>query len=221
MREVKMETIGERIRHIRGEMDLGFLADKLGVHKNTLSNYERGIRIPDANMLGRLLEIFPSANPGWLLTGEGAKELLEGEKAPEGFFLVPFHELSLKGPGGERIVSKQVINYVSFDTNWVRNFLGVPPQDLALIAVKGDNMEPSLSDGDLVLVDLRGKGVEDNGIYVLQFKDTLLVRRLHRKLDGSVLVKSDNTVYDTEFFSEDDAEALKVVGRVIWTGRKT
>lgn len=215
-----METIGERIRQVRGEMDLGLLASKLGLHKNTLSNYERGVRSPDASVLSKLLEVFPAANPNWLLTGEGPRDLPEGDEVPEGFFLVPAHELSLRGPGGGKIVSKQVVNFVSFDSNWVRNFLGVPPQELALIAVKGDNMEPTLSDGDMVLVDLRGNGMEDNGIYVLQFKDSLLVRRLHRKLDGSVIVKSDNTTYEPEVLSEDDADALKVVGRVIWTGRK-
>lgn len=216
-----MDTIGERIKQFRGDLELGALADKLGVHKNTLSNYERGVRSPDANFLVKFLQVFPSANPGWLLTGEGSKERMEGGEVPEGFFLVPFHEVALKGPGGGIIVSKQVINYVSFDANWVRNFLGVSPQDLAMIAVKGDNMEPTLSDGDMVLVDLRGNRIEDNGIYVLQFKDALLVRRLHRKLDGSVIVKSDNKTYEPEILSEEEAEGLTVVGRVIWTGRKT
>jgi transcriptional regulator with XRE-family HTH domain len=83
-----METIGERLRQVRGEMDLSLLARKLGLHKNTLSNYERGVRSPDASVLSKLLEVFPAANPNWLLTGEGPMELPEGEEVPEGFFLV-------------------------------------------------------------------------------------------------------------------------------------
>lgn len=217
-----METIGERIRHIRGGVDLGDLADKLGVHKNTLSNYERGLRVPDTKFVQRLLEIFPEASPGWLLTGEGPAERPEGEEVPEGFFLVPFHEVELKRPGGGKLVSDQVVNYVSFNTDWVRNFLGVAPKDLALVAVKGDSMKPTLSDGDLVLVDLRANRIEDNAIYVIQFKDALIVRRLHRKLDGTVIVKSDNSSdYEPEVLAEEAAEALRIVGRVIWTGRKS
>lgn len=213
-----MQAIGERIRHIRGEMDLGLLAEKLGVHKNTLSNYERGIRLPDAGVLAKILDVFPTTNPGWLLTGEGPKGRGRGGDVPEGFFLLPVREVSIAG--GEKIVSDQIVNCMSFDFNWVQNFLGTVPQDMALVTVKGDCMEPTLSDGDMVLANLSANRIEDNGIYVLEFKEVLLVRRLHRKLDGSVFVKSDNTAYETEVLSEEAAKALHVVGRVVWMGRK-
>lgn len=43
----------------------------LGVHKNTLANYEKDSRSPDLDLLIKLLKINPDINPLWLLTGEG------------------------------------------------------------------------------------------------------------------------------------------------------
>lgn len=45
-------------------------------------------------------------------------------------------------------------------------------------------------------------------------------KRLQRKFDGSVIIKSDNAVYDPEVISGDLVSSLNVVGRVIWCGRK-
>lgn len=64
------------------------------------------------------------------------------------------------------------------------------------------------------------KSVLDGSIYVLQLNGGLLVKRIHRKLDGSVVVKSDNPRYDPEIVSEDSADLLKIVGRVVWVGRR-
>jgi phage repressor protein C with HTH and peptisase S24 domain len=81
-------------------------------------------------------------------------------------------------------------------------------------------MNPTLNDGDMILVDLRSERIEDSAIYVLEFDDALLVKRIQRKLDGSVVIKSDNQLYDAEILQKDRAEALKIIGRVVWTGRR-
>jgi len=64
-------TIGERIKEIRGSELQGDFASKLGLSKNTISRWERGVRIPDANNLAKILNTYPWVNPAWLLTGEG------------------------------------------------------------------------------------------------------------------------------------------------------
>lgn len=62
---------GERIKLLRGEMSREKFAPLTGVSKNTLVFYEKGEREPGADYLRKLLEIFPSTNPTWLLLGEG------------------------------------------------------------------------------------------------------------------------------------------------------
>ena len=81
-------------------------------------------------------------------------------------------------------------------------------------------MEPSLSEGDVVLLDMTTRSVLDGSIYALQLNGGLLIKRIQRMLDGSLIVKSDNARYDTETVSEENAERLKIIGRVVWVGRR-
>lgn len=133
---------------------------------------------------------------------------------------IPRYEVSASAGGGAVIHNEQVADYLSFRAEWVRNTLGVSVRDLALISVIGDSMEPTLSEGDVVLLDMTTRSVLDGSIYALQLNGGLLVKRIQRKLDGSVVVKSDNARYDTETVSEDKADRLKIIGRVVWVGRR-
>jgi phage repressor protein C with HTH and peptisase S24 domain len=216
--EEPVGSIGDRIRELRGEMQQSELADKMGVHKNTMANYERGDRFPDVNILLKILEVFPDTNPAWLLTGEGSKN--RSEPVQGGFVMFPRYEIEVGAGPGRNVQSEQVVDFVSFKEEWVQNFLRVPRKDLALLSVKGDSMNPTLNDGDMILVDLRSERIEDSAIYVLEFDDALLVKRIQRKLDGSVVIKSDNQLYDAEILQKDRAEALKIIGRVVWSGRR-
>jgi phage repressor protein C with HTH and peptisase S24 domain len=119
-----------------------------------------------------------------------------------------------------RIHSEQIVDHLAFRADWVRHALGVQQSDLALISVKGDSMEPTLSNGDLILLDMHSGKVEDNAIYALQHNGTLLVKRIQRRLDGSVVVSSDNPRYESEAVGIDAVDSLRVVGRVVWAGRR-
>lgn len=216
--EAPLGSVGERIRELRGEMQQAELADKLGIHKNTMANYERGERFPDVNILLKILEVFPETNPAWLLTGEGSK--IKSEPVQEGFVMFPRYEIEAGAGPGRNVQSEQIVDFVSFKEEWVQNFLRVPRKDLALLSVKGDSMNPTLNDGDMILVDLRADRLEDSAIYVLEFEDALLVKRIQRKLDGSIVIKSDNQLYEPEILKKDQAGGLKIVGRVVWSGRR-
>jgi phage repressor protein C with HTH and peptisase S24 domain len=140
--------------------------------------------------------------------------------APEGFILVPRYEVQASAGNGSLVHSEQIVDYLAFKADWVRNTLGVAQKDLALISVKGDSMEPGLSNEDLILIDMRKNRVEDNAIYVLQLNDALLVKRIQRKLDGTLHVMSDNPYYEIEVVSAERVPELHVLGRVVWSGRR-
>ena len=116
------------------------------------------------------------------------------------------------------IHSEQIVDHLYFKSEWINSVFGVPRESLVLISVLGDSMEPTLSNGDLILVDIRMSRVEDGAIYVIQYDDALLVKRLQKKYDGSVVIRSDNTLYEPEVLHGEDAINLKIVGRVIWAG---
>ncbi len=78
-------------------------------------------------------------------------------------------------------------------------------------------METQLSDGDLVLVDTNLDSQLANGVFVLSTDAGLKIKRLNRKMDGSIEVISDNkTKYPPEQYSaEDAAKFFRVVAKVV------
>lgn len=135
------------------------------------------------------------------------------------FVMVPRYDVSGSAGHGSLISSEQIVDYLAFKAEWVRNSLGVQRKNLVLISVKGDSMQPTLSDGDLILIDRSRGEIEDSGVYAIQLKEALMVKRVQRHLDGSLTVMSDNGKYAPEKLAAGDGAALVVVGRVVWVGR--
>lgn len=118
-------------------------------------------------------------------------------------------------PGDER--SKP---FFAFDERWLRQLTGAAPSDLTVIRVEGDSMEPTLHDGDDILIDRGDAGPRmRDGIYVLRIDDALVVKRLAlHPVTRRVTVQSDNPAYaDWPDCSPDE---ISCIGRVIWAGRR-
>jgi phage repressor protein C with HTH and peptisase S24 domain len=91
---------------------------------------------------------------------------------------------------------------------------------LSMIQVSGDSMEPTLGDGDDILVDRSDAAdrVRD-GIYVLRFDDALNVKRIAMNPEGRrFTVRSDNAAYPS--WPDRDPAQIDIIGRVVWVGRR-
>jgi phage repressor protein C with HTH and peptisase S24 domain len=90
---------------------------------------------------------------------------------------------------------------------------------LSLIRVEGDSMQPTLNDGDDIMVDtVAAEHAIKKGIYVLRLDGTLMVKRLLPVKGGIVSILSDNPSYIA--MEGVAATAIKVIGRVVWVGRR-
>jgi len=67
-------SFSDRVKEVRGDLTQKVFAEKLSVHTNTVSRWERGEQTPDQKDLCHILELFPDISPEWFLTGEGKKE---------------------------------------------------------------------------------------------------------------------------------------------------
>ena len=98
--------------------------------------------------------------------------------------------------------------------------LATDPAQLSMIRVSGDSMEPTLGDGDDILVDRSDAAdrVRD-GIYVLRFDDALNVKRIAMQPEGRrFTVRSDNAAYPS--WPDCDQLRIDIIGRVVWVGRR-
>lgn len=107
-----------------------------------------------------------------------------------------------------------------FDPGWLKKLTASKSSSLSIIGVRGDSMEPTLSDGDDVLVDLGDNQSRlRDGIYVLRMDDSLNVKRIAIEPQGRrISVVSDNPSYPS--WNNLERRAVNIVGRVLWFGRK-
>ncbi len=133
--------------------------------------------------------------------------------------LVPIARIDIHasaGPGGIADIEEQGPP-IGFDTALLRE-LGVRrAAELSIIRVAGDSMEPTLRDGDDILVDRSMSSVKPGAIHVLRLDDMLVVKRLVRE-GQSYLIRSDNPAWAD--IAVDDPALLLVIGRVLWCGRR-
>jgi len=219
-------------------------AEPLSITGSYVSDIEKGKAIPSEAVVREISEVYRinrerlKAGSGDLFVPHqdvkpnkalfGDKELRWGETGiqhtdyhelppvpPKGYVTVPQYEVAASAGGGALVHSEQIVDHLAFKADWLKATLGLTPGHIAVISVIGDSMEPYLAEGDLILVDLDTHHIENNAVYVLQFADSLLVKRVQVKLDGEVIVKSDNPRYDTETFRGEAAERLRVVGRMV------
>lgn len=123
------------------------------------------------------------------------------------------------GPGALADLETKLGHY-GFDRAWLKRMSTAKPESLSIVRVDGESMAPTLLDGDDILVERwqPGNRLRD-GIYVLHRDDALLVKRLVlRPSPGRLDIVSDNPAYPS--WPDCDASEMRVVGRVIWSGRR-
>ena len=241
-----MTKIGERLKRVRGDRTQPEMAEQLGVHTNTLKNYESGARLPDIDFLVTfahktgedfltLLELriedgkadgAPEAKAFFnaiadALEDKPAGHLVEEER--QGYVAVPLYNGVRAAAGSGSVVEHEAADdALIFNADWIRFVLGARPQDLYLISVAGDSMEPTLRSEDVILVDRRATRPDREGVYILRMGEMLLVKRLQALPGGRVRVTSDNPAFAPYEVTmpELQGDEIAIIGRVVWVGRR-
>jgi phage repressor protein C with HTH and peptisase S24 domain len=216
--------IGVRIKHVRTthkarKMSLREFAEPLGVAPNTLTRYESEARRPDAVFLTRLCTHY-RINPSWLLTGEGPMQAGDTEQLPdlEAFALIPKVRAVLSAGGNAFVTDETVDTYYAFRKSWIRTI--APLDQLILLAVQGDSMEPTLKPGDLVMVDTQRNRITRTHIYALAIDDTIMVKRIQLLPGGRLQIINDNRELYDSFFVDPGHEQIRILGQVVWMARE-
>lgn len=162
----------------------------------------------------------------WILTGEGP---MKKEKASS-FQVIPVQP---DFPADDFVIIRQVNGKISagrglmpddsvdvqaaFRKDWIKR-KGGKPDNMSLIKISGDSMEPTLLSGDLVLVDHgRNSIASQGGIYAISIDNEIMIKRVQPVFpDGKLRVISDNKQYDSFEIAKDK---VLINGKVIWYAR--
>ncbi|MEO9470133.1 S24 family peptidase [Parasphingorhabdus sp.] len=154
------------------------------------------------------------------LLGAVAGRSGQQQKAAEHGGLIPIPQLQIGASAGPGALAEDdgIAGSMGFGPEWLKQ-LNADPAKLSLIRVDGDSMDPTLCDGDDIMVD---HGVADlplrDGIYVLRLDDVLLVKRLAIRPGGRLSIRSDNNQYPD--WEDVATTETSIIGRVIWAGRR-
>jgi len=155
----------------------------------------------------------------WLVSGEGPMRiegLVQPGIADSQRVYAPIPRLTRQVDGREEPVESEIAS-VSFDRKWLED-KGLSPTDLLYTRMQDDSMQPSISEGALVVVDSSTDKIKGDGLYALMHSGEIAVKRLQIEFGGGIWIRSDNSAYKEQYVKAEKCDALYIIGRVIWVG---
>lgn len=138
-------------------------------------------------------------------------------KLAEAFALVTRFDVALSAGPGAAGDNAQPLSPVAFRKDWLLD-RGLRADRCVVCNVRGDSMEPLLSDGDLVLLDRRQRKVRDGEVFgIVDVAGDVMVKRVE-KIDGGVMMRSDNPNGPTILRFGEDANRVQIIGALAWFG---
>jgi len=221
-------SIGARIAEAR--RSAGFsqkkLAEVLGVGQSTVSQWESGTTQPSVEMFEQLAGLLRT-EPAVLAFGGGRhtvpvvrlKKPAPVQLGSDEFVAVPAYDIRAAAGSGAVNFDEQPQHFLLYRREWPRSVSMSSISDLAVVRVSGDSMQPTLQDGDTVLVDKSVRRVGRDGLYIIRSGDELQVKRVAaHPQTGTLTIKSDNPAYPT--YEGIEPGAIAVLARVIWMARR-
>jgi hypothetical protein len=144
--------------------------------------------------------------------GDGAEPVYAGRRVAGEWADIARLDLRAAAGPGALAADERAVGQLRFSSRWLKD-QGLGEAMLSVIEVEGDSMEPTLRDGDEILVDRAPLPLRP-GIHVVRCDDALLVKRVKRNGERLRLI-SDNPAYPE---LERPANEVEIVGRVVWKG---
>ncbi|WP_340149309.1 S24 family peptidase [uncultured Sneathiella sp.] len=213
------QQIYNRIRDAREFLGLSqkAISEKLGCSHQAWQGYEAGNNLPGGKILRRLN--FLGISIDWLLSGRGSivKNIAVTETTKITY--IPRVEARLAAGHGTLNDRLQIRDYIPFARPYLQQKLGRGTiEGLTVLEVSGDSMEPTISDGSLVLVDQRDQDVSGS-IMAFVYEDCAYIKRLQKYFGGIDVVSDNKDLYPPHQIRNADLDQLLIIGRVRWIGR--
>ena len=230
-----MNTLGERIKLLRGDTTQAVFAASLGIPQMTLSNYETGKSEPKFSLINTICTTF-SVSADWLLFGRGplrSGDVQQEEKlvelcrktdkiitsADDEVVMIPMVEAVLSAGGGSFETGATIGRGYAFRRDFIQRKGN--PDNMVLMRVAGDSMEPEILSGDVVLIDQGKTRIVPGHMFAVGFEEAIYLKRIDI-MPGKAILKSANPAYPPMELDIRGqlSDQFRVIGRVLWSGRE-
>lgn len=232
-----MSTIHDRLKELRVRAGLSVrgTAEALGMPSTTYQAYEDKTKfkktILPLDLARRIASVFAEqgVDPADVLTlaGLGEEDIEHVQVLPAatdrvlddlGLAIVPELELGYSMGGGSVFSDYRQTGIVPFKRDWLRGVVNGSMSDLFVARGEGDSMQPTLLDGDIVLIDSAQKDIrQQDRIWAVSYGELGMIKRVRRLPGGQYQLLSDNPAIPPILASDGE---MYVVGRVVWIGRR-
>ncbi len=130
------------------------------------------------------------------------------------------------GTGTDVSEPVHVVQYLDVLEQWVRKKIGATnPDRIKVLSAVGTSMAPTITEDDLIFVDIGRQYIDAPGIYVIDVAGRLLLKKAMILSDGTLILRSDNTKEYPDEERHDlkkSSDTISVCGKVMawWTLKK-
>lgn len=198
------------------------LAAALGVERsvaNKVVNGKVGMDARRAAAVGRLFgvsrdEVLFRAG----LSSEAPTQVVSSPDEDDDVEMVGIQHIDLEYGLGATFADGHVdVEVLKFPQVWVRTITHSPPELLTWTRGRGDSMQPTIHDGDLVMLDRSQRVIKEaDAIWAFTVGEIAAIKRLRLKGDR-VQIFSDNASVPPD---EEPLSMVNIVGRVVFVGSR-
>jgi len=211
-----INEIIEKLRDVlSSEKENGKIFDKeiasvLDITSVNFATMKKRNSIPFSNILDFCALKKISIN--WMLYGQDPSSLID---STDKYWIKYFPTISVSAGGGAYDANEdyEKLDLPDFFVNIVGGKDNI--KNIEAINVTGDSMEPTLNNGNIIFIDKTKQDVSKDGIYAFVNENGLFVKRMQKRIDGSLDIISDNKEYPMQIAKKDEIDILgKVVSSI-------
>lgn len=208
------DQIIDRVKEIFEVKSDADVAKALNIEPGTFSYSRKKGNLPAVEILQALQN--KDINIEWVFYGLGSKKILprlklDGDEESIGKITVRFFD-DVRASAGMGCLNGDNCEY---EVLYIDRFMlpNTNSKNIDAIRVKGDSMEPTISEDDLIFVDKNQCSIRNGKIFIIRMNDEVFVKKIFISPKG-LIIKSDNEDYPSFEVSPKDIEVL---GQVIYT----
>ncbi len=208
---MKNETTAKRLSLALSNLNMKpqELADKSGVSKASISQYVNGSHAPSNISSGKMASVL-KVNPLWLMGFDVSMvedDVNESKSLSHTGIVIPV--LGRVAAGIPITAAEYVI-----DTEEISQAMAADGEYFGL-QIKGDSMEPKISNGDVVIVRKQSDADDGDLVIALVNGNDAVCKRLKKYAEGIALL-STNPAYEPMYFSEKEVveKPVEIIGKV-------
>jgi len=182
-------------------------------------NLRDKLGLPDGffTRTGAVIEQSTALIPGTAF-GQPVAVFDEGDVLSDDYIQIKEFEIQFSAGNGRTPIFEELTDSVAatYRREWFQR-MKINPARAIRVKVSGNSMEPFLFDGDTVLVNLAETTIINGKVFALRYGEELRIKRVYRKLDGGLILHSDNEHFlprDEEVPPSVVDSSISIVGRV-------